>query len=445
MKNKNFDDAISYQLWPERGLHVPNLSDEIIAGNDKNKQGAGAMGVNYYLCRMQGAFKKDFKMLIPEEFHENAEELSDYHREYGLNNFEKKDIIPVHSEGDENFSVSCINEIKGIMRHKFEGLLIPVISSENSARIARELNMVQEASAESAHQANHKYNALSHLAERGVQVPFEKPFATENEAKALYLEFKSRGIEKMLAKANRGASGQAIWEIMDSDTFDAFLGDKRAQEIMHLDGFAMQELVENIVASPNVLFYVSPTNPEQDRIIKHSYQLLEKNSPEDLIPQVHKGNVGPLRPEHWEQLPELQKDIKETMAWLRSVKAFGPGGIDVIIYHDPKDNCLKHKIIEINFRFNGNSAAAMMSHDQGAHYFGADNNVQVPELMSINEYINTIAENHYSPDTNEGIFVTNSATSAIGKMQIGAMAHTRERLDELMKAAHLDHYAVKKY
>lgn len=439
-KNNNFENALCNELWPQGGVHIPNLQDEEINGNDHKEndeqEQKDQLGLKYYLCRMQGAFKDRFTMFIPDEYKDHADELSEYHQQYELSNLPKKNIIPVHTEEGENFSQSCIKDLQHLTKHQLEGLLIPIISSKKSQFLAKELGLSHESTPESAYSANHKNNALTNLKKLGVEVPYEEEFHSEVGARQLFNKFKQEGINKMLAKASRGASGQAIWEITDEASLEKFLSEERVPEIMEMHGFAMQELIEDIVASPNILFYVGPQK-HQDRHMAQSYQILAKNHPDDLIPQVHMGNKGPLKEEHWDQMPEIKKDIDTTMDWLRSIEAYGTGGIDVVIYRDPATDTLKHKLIEINFRFNGNSAAAMMAQDKNSPFFAADNNAKVPANVSLNDYVNFLGENHYSPESNEGVFVTNAVTGEIGKMQIGVMANTREKLNELMEVTQM--------
>jgi len=427
----------SYETWGAQILHVPNLGQEEIG----SKKGADQIGIHRYRLRTNGIFGGT--IILPQDLEAAAKELDEYHRGLGINDASEGRIISVNTEGRpfmHAFMEALRENTQGIRSRIKEacegGILLPFIVSKECEEAADLLGLSIDTDAARAEMANNKLIALSNLKEHGVKVPRQIGFKNNQEAREAYEKLKREGIHKMFAKANRGASGKGIYCIKSEADLEKFLALEEAQETMRGNGFAMQEGI-HYTHSPSAIFHIKE-KLEDSILIANGEQLLAKKNESDDVPTVHQGNSGRLSDALWEE-SGFKEGVEKTMAWLHEIGAYGHAGVDGLILRD-EDGNLDYRIIEINFRLTGQSAGSMIGRDLEADYFGSNNNIHVPEGMTMQDYIGHLESKniHFDPNNQRGVYIVNHAPleGREPKIQIGIAADSREELERMMTLAH---------
>lgn len=428
--------SVVSQLWPGGALHLPNITDEIILGGERQGLSDNSSFVSYK-PRLMGALSNPDGILLPTALTGTARQLVQYHEHLGLSCFSAGRIFPI-PRSDGSFSQAAIRSAHEL-RATFAATspksrsLLPFIQSENAKRMADILELETDATPQATDWANHKGFAYEELKKRGILVPRGGWTHSEDEAHALYSTLKTHGTETIYAKLARAASGQGVWEIKSESDWGSFIRDSRVQ-LQLRDAALGVRLDEGREPSllPNVMIYVGRT-PEKDRWITSSQQLLAKKQPTDEKPTIHIGNIGPLPAELEDLLAEPAQQVAD---WLRSIGAYGLCGIDFLLEKMPM-GAYEAYWLENNFRVNGNNGASFIALGRGAKTWAAHNGTVVPKGTTLGDYAQYLESSgvHYSRDSGTGIYVVNSATMEFGKMQIGVIANDVEQVKRLLAFA----------
>lgn len=435
MKTLNQNENCLKQLGMNRVIHAPNLSCEIIDGMEQGNCDLSKM-LSSYKMRMQVALNSDDYIILPTECSDIAKETARYHQELNVSSFAPENIVPIDLSGQSSFAAALEENMKTMqselgMLAKSADTLLPFINSHHVDRVAKRMDLRTYGNAKASNTANNKGIVLEELAALDVPVPRGETVYDEKDAFNCYKKLTKAGAETVFVKLGRAASGQGVFPVSNHSEFKKVMN--LPQVIDQLDDVGIRlDYGLNIVSSPNVLVWVGDDHRE-DRIINSSYQILEKRDANDKFPTVHKGNVGPLQDR---DMNKVNPYIRRVCHWLRSKGAYGHAGIDFAIHKDSKGK--EHAyVLETNYRINGNSAAAMKAVDLGSKCFGANNGIAVPKNISLNNYVGHLQKEGIEYNGNEGVFVVNPITAEFGKVQIVALAETREKVVDFMNRANI--------
>lgn len=287
-------------------------------------------------------------------------------------------------------------------------ILLPYIFEPNTDVLAKMLGLRVDASARQSDRINNKLTTKRALARLGVPVPTWRAFYTEGGARRAFNELfemarrDPRASGSIFAKLNRSAAGRGVKELRTRADFDRWVSDPRIQAAMRdrtLTGGAFMDIgvrprAEN--PSPNFMIHVGPNG--LSIYINGSYQML-------LDGTAHVGNWGPVSQEDlnkvWPYLTIIAK-------WMQSMGICGLAGIDFVMGEDGVAY-----LMEINFRMNGSTTAAML-----ATFYGASawiyGKIAVEDGTTVAQAANHLSQSHILFDGTSGAVILNALPALHG-------------------------------
>ena len=353
--------SVTSSIFGPGVVHFPNLESEI--GGDGKRQRFGPS-----LTRFAVALGRKDAIYVPDMMAHETAKVLEINRRLGVTEANPDHVIAVAtSHPDAAFSKLVMGEIQdGLLgRHALPAtfnprVLLPHIAVAESDHLARTLQVMVPAKADSARMANNKWLLKENLMSRGVSVPQGCVIQTPDDAVAQYELL--QGIARrdpneytgeIWLKKARATQGKGVEPIADLDQLRARLADpywsgcfgtNNVDDTVFLDVGIRTD--DGIFSSPSVQINVGKEKKD-DRVVFTTYQILI-TKPGEKRRTKHAGNFGPINRRDREQLMPMLDPIAD---WLRSIGACGICGIDFI-----KSVTGRFYVCEVNFRLTGCSA-----------------------------------------------------------------------------------------
>lgn len=439
MKRLNSSRADT-QIWWHNYAHAMNISDEVVTWSE-GIAGAHAdvwwVSTSMYKLRPLATIWAGNALLVPADLTRDAQELVRYHLELGVNNLTHDGVVPVYGskwvDYSENIRASAHSLGHSLGMRGIDNLTT-FIESTTMQRARNMMNFgswIAQQRVEIVNLVNSKTFFLDSMARIWVPTAYGVNVYSREEVITTFMDMKrNRRARRIYLKLSRAASGQWVFPVditsNDDDlrAVNEFINLPQTQHQMKTSWVRVDLGLESIINSPNVMIHVW-TNPDEDRFVSASMQLLGKRHPDDDVPTVHKGNISWIEPG---LLDKLIQESKKVANWMRWLGAYWIVWLDYVVDKDGKIF-----IMEANYRVNGWLAAAMKGHDLGAPYWAANGGVLVPEWTSLNQYVQHLQRSGIEYDGNSWVILLNHATSPAWKMQIAVLWQTQHQVTGIME------------
>lgn len=370
--------------------------------------------------------------LIPLSMYSDTTEQIRYVCELGINqNPAQLMVIPDHENGLTSSAMENQREIKRQIKSFGLTHLEPFMHGHRAQELANALGLqTPYPDTQTAHRiveaSNNKSNILTYFSEQNLAVPKGKSVANIQQASDFFNQLINDGFPAAFVKIVRSASGDGTIQVNNETELHNVLSNPRFAEALKDGNIYIDGLIP-YTQSPSVLLDIHRNGSFE--IIGSNYQMLGKKTPEDIVPTVHLGALGPISQQHFEM---MYSHIQATARFLHLNGYVGSANVEGVLYNN------KFYAIEINARQTGAStpskeSLAIQRLSQTENFWYCNNNFHVPDNTSHNQVIATLQDLLYNKEKQEGVILSNFAILRKGKCQLTIHAQSRGALDEYIQ------------
>ena len=425
-------EAIKNETLPQAKtpLYLFDVSEENMTGSQETTH---ISGLEHYTFRTLALYAETpGTFLYNVESQDYVSSYLEYFRQVsGLETMIQTLGIPVVNNSLTQGALENLNELKKLNADYF----LPFIMSENSEKIAKELNLPRLESYKASEAINDKSYFLEQCNKYNIDTPPGRSIQSSEQGIDLFYNLQAKGFKAFYAKYPRSASGEGIQQFYYDDphcleNFQKYLESPNTTYNMQRLGVRMDGAIQ-FEESPAVVFWNCPYKGLQ--IISTNHQILCKKDRSDINPTIHKGSIGELSPQEIQNIDPILQRISHI---LRANNSYGPGSIDFISH--TVNNQKKYTVVECNKRITGGYHAYLAKRFNVNHFY-SDVNMYCPSSTSFNQVIGALESNNllWNKNGKYGTFIINWQTvphaSKIAVLCLGENPHHTSSIHKATK------------